>query len=203
MHRQVRFIKSPDDEAAPFHSAMKHFPLRFKYEALRFRFVWCKKMKNGSFPLCNTVLSALYYWWKEIYYGKIFKQARYAFCWFCGWYIEIGQIFWKNKKKQLSAIKSADPEPVSEPTSTKRNMHMGKRILFLNCKLPWKKQMKQVIGFYCWTKQTSLFLQNIIDWKIFAKKSELPWLHLSIQPKEISNNIVFFFSNHAGELWNL
>ena len=37
MHRQVRFIKPPDDEAAPLHSAMKHFPLRFKYEALRFR----------------------------------------------------------------------------------------------------------------------------------------------------------------------
>ena len=34
---QMRFIKTPDDEAAPFHSAMKHFPLRFKYEALRFR----------------------------------------------------------------------------------------------------------------------------------------------------------------------
>ena len=54
--------KTPDDEAAPFHSAMKHFPFHSKYEALRLRSVWpvihstscdgwCKKMKNESFGL--------------------------------------------------------------------------------------------------------------------------------------------------------
>ena len=86
------FIKTPDDEAAPLHSAMKNFPLRSKYEARSLRSVWWEKWKMRVFLFVIRYYPDYIIDGGEIYYGKIFKQARYAFCWFCGWYIEIGQI---------------------------------------------------------------------------------------------------------------
>ena len=40
----------------------------------------------------------------------------------------------KISTKRSFPIKSAEPEPVSEQTSTKHNMSMAKRILLQNCK---------------------------------------------------------------------
>jgi len=50
------------DEAAPFHSAMKHFAYApYDLSSIALRATDDEKMENESLSVCNTTLSALYY----------------------------------------------------------------------------------------------------------------------------------------------
>ena len=55
--------------------------------------------------------------------------------------------FLKSQQKRSFPIKSAEPEPVSEQTSTKPNMLTANRTLLQNCKSHSKKPAKQVTGW--------------------------------------------------------
>ena len=129
------------------------------------------KMKNESY-VCKYSLSMLHYSAER----KILmeKSSNKLVDLSIAFAVEILNLvkYLKERKETIICYQIGRPGPVSEPTSTKRNMLTGKLILFQNCKLPWKKPMKQATGCCYWEKQISSLLQNMIGWKLSAGKSE-------------------------------